>query len=76
MKDKFLVFLTTPVGSMLRIFVAGLIAYLVIDLKTDGKVDISWDEVNIWIAGALVVVLPIVAAVINPADTRWGRGSK
>jgi len=66
-------FLTTPLGSALRIFVAAVLGYLVLDLTTDGKIDVSVSDLNTWVAAAIVVALPVVIAAVNPADTRFGK---
>lgn len=68
-------FLKGPVGSALRVFVGVVLGYLVLDLQTDGKISVSVEDVNAWIAAALVVAVPLVIAAINPADTRFGKGS-
>ncbi len=75
MKEAFEKFLATPVGSACRIAFAAVLGYLVLDLTQDGSVSVSWDELNTWIAGAIVVGLPVTIAAINPADPRFGRGS-
>lgn len=66
-------FLATPVGGMFRIFVGLVLGYLVLDLSNDGKLSVSWDELATWVAAALVVVIPLVIAWVNPADSRFGR---
>jgi hypothetical protein len=73
MKQKLWEFLTTPVGSMVRIVLGAVLGYLVLDLTKDGTVSVSWDELRTWVAGALVVGLPVAIAWINPVDTRFGR---
>lgn len=65
-------FLTTPLGSALRVFVGVVLGYLVLDLSNDGRISISLDDLNSWIAAALVVAVPLVIAWVNPSDTRWG----
>jgi hypothetical protein len=75
MKETFQKFLATPIGSACRIAVAAVLGYLVLDLSQDGSVSVSWDELNTWVAAAIVVGLPVVIAAINPADPRFGRGS-
>lgn len=61
-----------PIGAALRVFVGVVLGYLVLDLTTDGRIDVSLDDLNTWIAGALVVAIPIIIAVVNPADKRFG----
>ncbi len=76
MKEAFERFLTTPVGSACRIAVGVILGYLVLDLSNDGAISIGWDEVQTWIAAALVVAVPVIIAAVNPADPRFGRGSE
>jgi ABC-type amino acid transport system permease subunit len=66
-------FLTTPIGSALRIVVGVVLGYLVLDLSKDGTISVGWDEVTSWVAAGLVVGVPILIAWINPADSRFGR---
>ncbi len=66
-------FLTTPLGSALRVFLGAVLAYLVLDLQTDGTIDISVGDVMTWVAGALVIAVPLLIAALNPADTRFGK---
>lgn len=72
-KARFEAFLTTPLGSALRVFVGVVLGYLVLDLRNDGKISVSVDDLNTWIAAALVVAVPLLIAAVNPADLRWGR---
>lgn len=66
-------FLTTPIGSALRVAVGVVLGYLVLDLSNDGTVSVSWSELQTWVAAALVVAVPVLIAWVNPADTRFGR---
>lgn len=63
------------VGGAIRVFAGALLGYFYLDLVADQKVEVSWDEVNLWVAGALIVAVPLVIAAVNPADFRFGRGS-
>ena len=65
-------FLSGPIGSALRIFVAAVLGYIVLDLQTDGKVSISYDDVSTWIAAAVVVALPVIISALNKHDPRFG----
>lgn len=67
-------FLTTPLGSMLRIVVGIVLGYLVLDLTADGTISVGMDEVTSWVAAGLVVGIPVLIAAINPADARFGKG--
>jgi membrane protein DedA with SNARE-associated domain len=64
-----------PIGAALRVFAGVVLGYFVLDLGADGEVSVSADDLNAWIAAGLVVAVPIIIALINPADTRFGRGS-
>lgn len=66
-------FLTTPLGSALRVFLGVVLGYFVLDLQEAGTIDISVGDVTTWIAGALVVAVPLIIAAVNPKDDRFGR---
>jgi hypothetical protein len=66
-------FLTTPIGSALRVLVGVVLGYLVLDLSADKTISVGLDEVTTWIAAGLVVAVPILIAAVNPADTRFGK---
>jgi predicted permease len=74
--DAFEKFLTTPVGSAARVALGVVLGYLVLDMSQDGTVSVSWDEVQTWIAAALVVAIPLLIAWVNPADSRFGRSGE
>ena len=65
--------LATPVGGMVRIFVGLVLGYLVVALQDHDT--ISLDSLSTWAGAALVVVIPLAIAYVNPADTRFGRGA-
>jgi hypothetical protein len=69
-------FLATPLGGAVRIAIGVVLGYVVLDLQTDGTISISFDELVTWVAAALVVSIPLLIAYVNPADTRFGRGSE
>lgn len=64
-----------PLGAALRVFAGVVLGYFVLDLSEEGSVSVSVDDLNSWIAAGLVVAVPIIIALINPADSRFGRGS-
>jgi predicted ABC-type sugar transport system permease subunit len=68
-------FLTTPIGSALRVLVGVVLGYLVLDLQADGTISVSVSEVWTWVAAGLVIAVPILIAAVNPSDTRFGRTS-
>lgn len=65
-------FLTTPLGSALRVFVGAVLGYLVLDLSTSGTIDVSVSDLKTWVAAALVVAVPVLIAALNPKDDRFG----
>lgn len=69
-------FLTTPVGSALRVFAGLVLGSFVLYLSAGNdvaKIDVA--SVMTWVSAALVVAVPIVIAAINPQDPRFGAGS-
>lgn len=69
-------FLTGPIGSLLRVFVALVLGSYVTYLLNGGTFDgISYGDIQSWVGAALVVVLPVVIAAFNPQDSRFGKGS-
>ena len=76
MGESFGKFLSGPIGSALRVFLGAVLGYLVLDLQTDGKVSVSLDDVNTWIAAGLVVAVPLIIAALNRQDPRFGNVEK
>lgn len=66
-------FLATPEGGMVRIFVGLVLGYLVVALQNRDSISLSL--LSTWAGAALVVVIPLAIAYINPADSRFGRGA-
>lgn len=66
-------FLTTPLGSALRVALGVVLGYVVLDLKQDGTVSITLDELYTYVAAGIAVGTPILIAALNKADTRFGR---
>lgn len=69
-------FLAGPVGSAVRVFLGLLLGSLVAVLQAGDIAslgDLDWWQTAI--SAALAVALPLIIAAINPADTRWGKGS-
>jgi hypothetical protein len=64
----------TPLGTALKTFVAFALGAALADWATSGVISVAhWQT---WVIGALVSSLPAVIDWLNPADTRYGNGSK
>lgn len=63
----------TPLGSIAKSFLAFVIGAAVADWATKGSIDLS--AAQTWIIGGFVTVVPTLVAWLNPADTRFGKGS-
>jgi len=71
--DAFKVWLaSTPLGSALKVLLAGLFAAAMLTWTNEGA--ISFDHWQTWLIGALAIAVPPVINWLNPADTRYGRG--
>lgn len=71
---RFQDFLTTPIGSMLRVTLGLTLGYLVLALQQGTLItEVSIQDLNTWVSAALAVSLPIGIAALNPRDTRFGR---
>lgn len=69
-------FLKGPYGSAARIFVATVLGGLVTYLLNGGTFSgLTWGAVEMWVGTAVTVALPLIIAFLNPADTRFGKGS-
>jgi hypothetical protein len=67
---------TSPLGSIVKVFVGTALGGLYLFLKNDGSFDdITLEAVEGFLMGALIVVLPMLINYVNPADTRYGRNS-
>jgi hypothetical protein len=69
-------FLTTPFGSFLRV-VAGLVLAALMTFLLNGKTfaDLQWADFQLWVSVAVGSALPVLIAYVNPADSRFGKGS-
>lgn len=72
LKDKFLKFLTTPVGEAARVFSGLFVGYAYSSYQKAGLSALSVGNIQTWVAGSLAVFLPVVIAIINPKDNRFG----
>jgi len=67
---------TTPLGSIVKVFVGTALGGFYLFLKNGSSFDdITLDVVEGFIVGGLIVVLPMLINFANPADARYGRGS-
>jgi hypothetical protein len=64
---------TTPLGSALKVFLGVLLGAVLLTWTSEGV--ISFDHWQTWVIGALAVAVPIIINALNPADTRYGKGS-
>jgi len=64
-------FLAGPVGSWLRVAVTVILSMWLADLLEGNTWVLDWSA---YALGAVVAVLPVVIAWLNPADTRFGKG--
>lgn len=75
MWDAFLKFLTTPVGSWLRVFVLTIGTLWLADMREVGYFHVDLSEWVPWVLAAFAAALPVAVAYLNPKDTRFGRGA-
>jgi hypothetical protein len=64
MKQFQIWFAKSPVASFLRVFVAGILGWLILNIDSLG--------IHPALAIALVSSLPVLVAALNPADDRFG----
>jgi hypothetical protein len=67
MKQLQVWFAKSPIASFLRVFVAGILGWLILNIDTL--------DIHPAIAIALASALPILLAALNPADDRFGKKS-
>jgi hypothetical protein len=66
-------FLNTPFGSAIKVFIAVALTLLVTDWMGHGFIDFeSWET---WVIAGLASALPIIVNWLNPADFRYGNRS-
>lgn len=78
MKNKFLKFLSTPVGSWLKVALAaflGEIIYVLVKQRL-GVFHITFDIFEAAVTAAVVGTLPVLINYLNPKDPRYGAGKK
>jgi len=63
----------SPWASWFQAFAAIIVAGAVADWATAGS--IHFGDWQAWIIAALVATLKPLLVAINPADTRWGKGT-
>jgi hypothetical protein len=66
-------FLAGPIGSALRVGLALVLGYYVAHLAAGGTVVPSASDWQTWAGAALVVVVPVIIAAVNPQDPRFGK---
>ena len=69
-------FLTSPVGSFLRVVLGFVLGALTVFLAEGGTfADLTWGDFQLWLGAAVAGALPILIAWVNPDDTRFGAGA-
>jgi len=64
MKQLQLWFAKSPIASFLRVFIAGILGWLILNVNTL--------NIHPALAIALVSSLPVLVSALNPADDRFG----
>lgn len=65
---------TSPLATALKTFVSIVLSLAVADFATTGAIDLSrWQT---WVIAGLVSCVPVITNWLNPADTRYGKGSQ
>jgi hypothetical protein len=64
---------TSPYASALKVGIGFLLTAALLTWTSEGT--LSLDHWQTWLIGALGVAVPIVVNILNPADTRYGKGS-
>lgn len=63
----------SPLGSVVKVFVAVVVGALVADWSKAGVIDFgNWQS---WLIAGAVSALPLLVNWLNPADPRYGRGA-
>lgn len=64
-------FLAGPIGSVLRVALAATIGLYVAGVQS-GHLVPSLSDLRTWLGAAILLVLPVVIAAVNPQDPRFG----
>jgi hypothetical protein len=68
---------TTVVGSWVKVALAAVFGSLLVFLTEGNQLtDVDFTDVNVWVSAAIAAALPAVINYVNPADTRYGRGTE
>ena len=69
--------LSTPLGSWAKVFLAAFLGQLLYAFLHEGVgiFDLNMDMLEKAVTAALVAVLPVIINALNPQDTRYGKGS-
>lgn len=71
--NVFGLFLNTPLGSAIKVFIAVALTLIVADWTGHGV--ISFDSWQTWIIAGFASAVPIIVNWLNPADFRYGKSS-
>ena len=65
---------TSPIATALKTFIAVVISAAVADFATGSHISLTnWQT---WVIAGLVSAVPVIVNWLNPADARYGKGSK
>jgi len=78
MKKKIGIFLNTPTGSFLKVFLGSMVGYYLSTFLMEDTDPFTFDRKSIKaiIAGGIAPILPIITNFINRQDTRYGKSPK
>lgn len=72
--NKLGAFLAGPIGSVLRVALAAVIGFYVAGVQS-GHLVPSASDLRTWLGAAILLILPVVIAAVNPQDPRFGKTS-
>ena len=67
-------FAKSPLGSVVKVFAGAVLGAFYLYLQNGSSfTDIDLDAVVGFVTAGLIVAVPLLINVVNPADTRYGR---
>ena len=65
---------TSPLATALKSFVSIVLSLAVADWTAHGSINFAaWQT---WVIAGLISAVPVIVNWLNPADTRYGKGSQ